>query len=144
MRITPKLPAGKMKTYQLLMPVSSHFRRATCEEVGCENQQVGWETYIDESTELGKRQAAYIRQDSGRRFAESKDRTGITIFDFPAGQTCFEEHYASLEREPIHIVRGGDRRGNPTGFKQRHANAQDWVEDFAEHQQKIADAVEKG
>jgi hypothetical protein len=41
-------------------------------------------------------------------------------------------------------VRDGDFRGNPTGRRRMHASGADWVEDFAEHQAKLADQQQKG
>lgn len=144
MRIIPQLGAEQYKTYQLLAPVPTHFRPGTCEQADCHAYRYGWVTRVDESTELGQRQAHYIRRQSGRSFTEERE-AGLAVFRFPAGQPCFRRHQISLEREPLYLVKDGDFRGNPRGTApRRHVRAADWQEDFAEHQQNIASAIEKG
>jgi hypothetical protein len=49
-----------------------------------------------------------------------------------------------LDRPELYLVADGDWRGNPTGRQRTHQNAADWVEDFGEHQLRIADQVERG
>lgn len=145
MRIDPKLPVQAVKTYQILAPAQTHFRAATCAEVDCSNYLHGWASVIDESTELGKAQAHYIRNQSGRRFTEDRNHApGMTLFVFEAGQTCFAQHKARLDRPEIFLVRDGDWRGNPTGNRRQHTHADDWVDDFATNQQQLADQLEKG
>ncbi|HEX6968890.1 MAG TPA: hypothetical protein VF174_08810 [Micromonosporaceae bacterium] len=137
-RIDPALPAYAYKTYEITSPISTHFRDATCDEAGCLAQRNGWETRVDETTDLGQRQAHYIRQRSGRQFTERLD--GVTVFTFPPGQRCFAGHKVPLERPEIYVVRGGDWRGNPFGDRQR-LSADAWVNDFGEHQDRIARVV---
>lgn len=145
MRIQPQMDAAAYKTYQVLAPVSTHFRPATCEEVGCEKQTNGFKVIVDESTGLGQRQAAYIRTDKRRKAIESKNSVGLTEFVFEAGNVCFAEHKTRVERPEIYVVKDGDFRGNPRGTTPRiHKNAGDWQEDFALHQQRLHDAHERG
>lgn len=144
-RIDPKLPMQAMQTYQVVAPAATHFRPATCAEVDCPHYLHGWHSPIDERTELGQRQAHYIRNQSGRRYTEDRHQVpGLTLFTFEAGQTCFQQHQMRLDRPEIFLVRDGDWRGNPTGQTRRHAGPDDWVDDFANHQQKLADQLEKG
>lgn len=144
-RLQPQLPAGSMKTYQIIAPRSTHFRAATCAEAECPNHMNGWKTPIDETTELGSQQAFYIRNNSGRQFYEDRNiAPGVTVFTFPAGQQCFSQHQLRLDKPEIFVVKGGDWRGNPTGDKKQHVNADDWVEDFAEHQDKLAERMKEG
>lgn len=144
-RIQPAMPVHAYKTYRILSPQSTHFRPATCAEVGCLAHVNGWESTIDETTVLGQQQAHYIRKQSGRGFTEERLPGGLTRFSFAAGQTCFAGgHQVRLDRPELYLVRGGDWRGNPTGEQRQHANAADWVEDFGEHQQRIADQIERG
>ncbi|MGH3680777.1 MAG: hypothetical protein ACRDT2_11090, partial [Natronosporangium sp.] len=103
-RITPKLPPQAMKTYQVARPLPTHWRPASCAEVGCPAHAHGWQTTIDVATELGGRQANYIRLHSGRAFTAAEAGTLVT-FTFPPGQTCFRRHQLPLEREPIFAVR---------------------------------------
>lgn len=145
-RLEPQLPAGAMKTYQVIAPVETHYRRATCAEVECGHYINGWRTPIDESTDLGKRQAYYLRNNSGRHFTEDRNlMPGLTMFTFEAGQTCFSAHQVRLDKPEVYLVKGGDWRGNPAGTKSKqHANAADWVEDFSKHQDALKTRLNQG
>jgi hypothetical protein len=114
---------------------------SACKDVGCRHWLHGWQTSVDETTDLGKSQAAYIRQKSGRTFAEQRTGAGLTVFRFEAFQRCFSEHRTKPDR---FIRRDGDFRGNPTGNVVHHARAQDWIEDFQEHEGSLADERQKG
>lgn len=116
--------------------------KASCEQVGCEMWRHGWQTTVDEATDLGNGQAAYIRTESRRTFREQKTGTGLTVFIFDSGQRCFAEHRTQPE---IYLVRDGDfLRGNPTGRSRQHQRPADWVEDFGETQQRVQELREKG
>jgi hypothetical protein len=143
-RIEPQLPAAAMKTYSIASPKATHYRPATCAEVGCEMSLKGWETKVDVSTVLGARQANYIRLRSGRAFLPPVEIGDLVIFTFPAGQTCFAEHLVPLGRPEFYLVRDGDWRGNPRGTAATRHNADTWVDDFANHQQRLADRLEQG
>ncbi len=138
-------PPGAYKTYELRAPVATHFRPATCAEANCDAYLNGWRTTINETSALGQFQASYIRRESGRAFTEERLPDGMTAFTFEAGQRCFaaSDHRVSLEREPLYLVRGGDWRQNQ-GLIRRHVDGIDWRDDFGEHQQRIADQVERG
>lgn len=142
--IVPRLGAEHFKTYQILAPIPSHFRPATCREVECAGYTRGWRTTVLPDSP----QANYIRRSSGRAFTEAPNENGdgTVVFTFPPGQQCFRasEHRKSLEREPLYVVRGGDFRGDPRGETPVRRRAADWVDDFAEHQQQIAERIEKG
>ncbi len=141
-RIEPKLPVTAMQTYAVSAPAATHWREATCREVDCPMHLNGWQTLVDERTALGRAQAGYIRHKSVRSFSEARDAAGLTVFTFPAGQTCFRQHRVRVEREEIFIKFPGDHRGR-TG-EARVLRPQDWVDDFAEHQEKLADRLERG
>lgn len=144
-RLAPAMAAADYKTYSIKAPVSTHFRVGTCEEAGCLNYLNGWKSVIQETNDLGKQQAHYIRKQSGRKFTESKSPLGLTVFEFEAGQTCFQEHQVRVDRPELYIVRDGDFRGNPRGTQSRvHANPALWLEDFAEHQDQLAKTIERG
>lgn len=146
MRIPPALPTHHMQSYQIVAPISTHFRSATCAEADCPPYLNGWRTTVDESTDLGQAQAHYIRRESRRKFVEHRDPAGLTVFEFEAGQACFaaDQHKVRIERPELFFRRGGDWRGNPTGERYQHHRPEFWVEDFAEHQQKIADRIQQG
>lgn len=114
-------------------------RRAACEEVGCPAWLHGWVTRVDEGTGLGKQQAAYIRTKAGRTFTEARDGA-LTVFRFEARQRCFADHRTI--GEAFSVVSGDWRRYG--GVIRRHANGRDWAEDFALHQDRIADQQQKG
>lgn len=142
-RVMPSAPVTAYKTYELSAPIQTHTRPATCSEVNCAHWLSGWKTVIDLSTELGERQAKYIRLHSGRKYT-LREALPMLELTFPPGQKCFREHRVSLEREPEFYVRGGDWRGNPTREFRRHENSRDWVEDFSEHVDHIKRLRESG
>jgi hypothetical protein len=132
------------QTFQIKSPKATHFRPATCAEVECQAAEHGWRSTIDENTVLGQQQAFYIRKQSGRKFTEERNELGLTVFTFANGQECFAQHETRVQRPELYFVRGGDFRGNPTGERRQHQKAEHWVEEFAENQQRIIDAQERG
>lgn len=146
-RIAPALPAHAFKTYGMAMPFSTHWRPASCDEYECDAWRSGWVTTVDLSADLGQKQADFMRRDRTRRCHEQQVDMTTVKFVFGPGQTCFAaaDHRVPLERPPLYVVSGGDWRGNPRGVPQRrHQRAEDWVDDFATHQDKIATAIGKG
>lgn len=139
-RPEPPLPAHAMLTYAIRSPSDQRIL-AACHQVGCEYWRDGWDSIVDERTANGQIQAAAIRFKSRRTFRELRTADGLTIFRFEAGQRCFRDHYTLPE---IYLKRGGDHRGNPTGLRRRHKTAADWVEDFAEHQDLLAQGAQRG
>lgn len=138
-RIEPIGPANAYKTYSIVSPPDRTVV-AACEQVGCQAWLHGWETTVDESTDLGQMQARFIRTESGRTFRERRTG-GLTVFQFDSRQRCFAEHKTRPER---YSVRPGDWRPARLGPARVHANARDWVEDFGEHQEQVADQQKKG
>lgn len=96
---------------------------------------------IDESTTLGKDQAAYIRGESGRTFREQRTAAGLTVFRFESGQRCFADHKT---RPELYLVRDGDFRGNPTGRRRQHARPADWVENVQEDLARFNESRKRG
>jgi hypothetical protein len=142
-RVRPALAVSHMKTYGFASPLATHWRRATCAEVECGGYTHGWKTIVPADSE----QAQYIRAMSGRHFTEKQgDAPGLAEFTFSPGQMCFRaaDHRMPLERPPLFVVRDGDWRGNPTGNSRRHVSADDWVDDFRTHQDRIAQAHQRG
>ena len=109
---------------------------AACEQVRCDAWQFGWETVVDERTPLGRQQAAYIRQHSGRTFTElrsSEPRSGeLTVFRFPGRQRCFAEHRTRPARW---LIRNGSVR---------EADAGEWFGDLGDHMNRLEDQLRKG
>lgn len=141
-RIEPKIPPSAMKTYQILAPRQTHWKTVTCEEANCEAYQNGWKTILDEQMNQGQAGAYYIRKEGGRKYSEEKDTVGRTIFTFPPGQKCFREHRERIDRPELFIVRDGDHRHY--GPPRKHANADDWLEDFGNHQLNLQEQSRKG
>ena len=108
MATNPLLHAGQL--FSIKRPMATHWRPAACAEVRCPHHLNGWRTEIDERSGLGQGQAAYIRRNSGRKFVEEKQETGLTRFTFEAGQRCFGEHKLPSGLDPLFIrqrVRSG-------------------------------------
>jgi hypothetical protein len=154
-RAQPLAGAHAYKTYSVSAPLATHWRVATCGEVGCPREEFGWTTVVLEADDLGQAQAHYIRTSSGRKFTESRREDGMTVFEFPPGQRCFSTlvrdgrvvsgHPKRIERPELFIVRDGDWRGNPRGTSPLvHSGPESWVDDFATHQQTLADAANEG
>ncbi len=138
-----RAPATAYKTYGIVAPLSTHWRPATCVEVDCCDYLNGWQSAFAPDDQ----RADYVRRHSGRRFVESRTDDGRVLFTFAQGQTCFRaaDHRIRVGRPELFVVRDGDRRGNPFGTTPYvHSRPQDWVEDFAEHQAKVALVVERG
>lgn len=142
--VTPRLPASAMKTYRIIRPRSTHFRKATCAEINCGAWRAGWKTILAADSDL----VQLVRSMAKRmKFTETKNEDGLIEFTFEAGQSCFKEstHTIRTDRPEIYVVRDGDFRGNPRGTEPRiHKNAADWVDDFANHQDKITSQIERG
>ncbi len=135
--------AEAFKTYEIIAPLSTHYRPASCLEVGCRAYENGWQTRLlpgtPEHSMVLSLKGKYVYTGPVRQ------EDGTDVFTFAPGQPCFRtaQHRVSVEREPFYVVRGGDARGNPRG-ERASRTARDWVDDFAEHQDKIASARERG
>jgi hypothetical protein len=138
-RIEPVGPAAAYKTYTIDSPRDTT-ERAVCEQVGCQAWRNGWRTLVSGRTDLGRAQAEYIRTRSRRTFREQRTGDGMICFIFESGQRCFADHKTRPETYAVHL---GDWRQN-FGAVRTHVRAADWVDDFGEHQQGIADQIERG
>jgi hypothetical protein len=147
-RIMPVAGPEYYKSYTLSAPVTTHWRPATCEEYECDDFLYGFVLTVDENTELGQQQAYYVRHDRTRRCTEQQVGQGITKFVYPPGNQCFEpkrsSHRLPIGRPPNYLVATGDWRGNPIGWSARFRRPADWVDDFANHQIKIAELHQRG
>lgn len=130
-----------MEAYQTWSVKSRPDKRVktVCEKVGCAAWRSGWESVIDESTDLGRSQAAFIRS-SRRTFKEQKTAMGLTVFRFESGQRCFADHQTMPEK---YLVRGGDYRAS-VGELRVHTRAADWVEHVQQHMGRLLDERNKG
>ena len=142
-RLEPMMPAAAYKSYSMRRPLATHFRAATCEEADCPDYLNGWVTIVPE----GSDNAALVRSLKGRwHFTEERREGGLAAFTFPPGQQCFKAstHRVPVGRPSIFLVTGGDHRGNPLQTPSRILRVEDWVDDFATHQDRLAREIEKG
>jgi hypothetical protein len=141
-----RLPPSAYQTFGISAPLATHHRQVPCEDADCRAREHGWRTLIDEGSDFGRRQAAYIRGDARRRFVESRMPDGLTLFAFESGQRCFGVHWKSLDAEPHYYVRVGDRRGDPAGAGRgrTHRRVEHWLEEFAGNQDRLKTIRERG
>jgi hypothetical protein len=142
-RVEPQMPASAYKTFQIVAPVSTHWRPASCAEVGCADHVNGWRVRVEGLDP----QMLHAAKTSGRKYSELRVADGETWLVYEAGQPCFRssQHRKRIDRPELYLVRDGDHRGNPRGTRVRqHIKPDHWVENFAEHQQGLADAHQKG
>lgn len=135
-------PIGAYQTFQIAVPLETHWRPATCEEVDCEQYRNGWRVRVQGLSESD----VYAIANSGRKFTRLDVAETETWLVFEPGQSCFRasEHRLPLGRPELFVVRDGDWRGNPTGNVYQHKRAEDWVDQFSVNQGKIAEAIERG
>jgi hypothetical protein len=133
--ILPGMPAHAYTTFQAVSPR----RPATCAEVACARYLHGWVTVVPEGP-----QADLARSLRGRyQFTETRQPEGLVEFTFPAGQECWAVHSLPWDGRERFFERGGDWRGNPRGDVREYQSG-DWVDKFANHQDKLATALERG
>lgn len=142
-RVAPKLGPELMKTYAIVRKSGLHYRPATCAEVECEQWKNGWITRVPAGSDADQ---YLISKAHGRTFQQGWRDGGERTYTFPPGQECFRssQHRIAIEREPFFVVRDGDWRGNPLGTPAVNRRPDDWVDDFANHQQHIADVRQRG
>jgi hypothetical protein len=141
-RIAPQGGVQDYKTYQIVSPVSTHWRPATCAEVECPEYTRGWKLRVEGLPP----EMLHAAKTSGRKYTELDVNENEHWLIFEPGQPCFRSqlHRSLLDKQEIFIVRDGDFRGNPTGNVRRHTRPEHWTEDFAEHQDKLARQIQQG
>jgi hypothetical protein len=141
-RIPPQGRVQDYKTYQILAPVTTHRRRATCAEIGCPNYLKGWKLRVEGLPP----EMLHAAKTSGRKFTELDITEDEHWLIFEAGQPCFKaaEHTAPLDKQEIFIARDGDFRGNPTGNVRRHTRPEFWLEDMQENLGRLHALHERG
>jgi hypothetical protein len=137
-RIQPQLPVQAYKTYALRQRPAPRAREASCAEVDCPNYLHGWRTSLDPL--IHGAQIAHVRADRTRKHVETRSVDGRVVFTFEAGQTCFQTHH--VEMRTLYLVRGGDWRAVTQPGRQLRSDQ--WVDDFGEHQQTLADRLAQG
>lgn len=141
-RIPPQGQVQDYKTYQVMSPLSTHWRPATCIEINCPDYLNGWRVRIEGLPV----EMVHAARTTGRKYVELDVSENEHWFIFEAGQPCFRasEHRALLDKQEIFIARDGDFRGNPTGNVRKHTDPSFWLEDFAEHQDRLAMRIQQG
>lgn len=140
-RLPPGMPVTAYKTYQIVSPLSTHYRNGTCEEANCPDWRFGWRIRV----EVLDAQQLHDVRNCGRRYSEVQVAENETWLVYEAGQPCFRSpHKIPLNRPELFVVRGGDWRGNPLGDVFQHSGAESWVDDFATHQDRIQTAIDRG
>lgn len=141
-RIPPNMPPAAYQTFQIASPIETHWRPATCEEAGCEQYANGWRVRVEGLSEAD----LHAIRTSGRKSQRVDVADGETWLVFEPGQPCFKAaaHRVPLGRPELFIVKGGDWRGNPRGDFKQHQRPEDWIDQFANHQDKLAETLEHG
>lgn len=140
MRVPVDIPNQHMITHAIFAPLNSHWRKATCDEVGCLAHHNGWQL---DTAGLPADLVALAKR-SGRRYAtERAEDTGAEVLHFEAGQPCFKasEHRVRLEREEVFLTRPGDWRGNasPTDKPRIFSGADAFADSLHTHFEKFED-----
>ncbi len=120
---------------------------ATCAEVDCPHWQNGWAcVVVPGSEDAGVVEAACDGRADGRRRAWARLEPlpkGFVRIWFDPGQPCFKASTHRVPWEASWYHRDGDWRGNPSGLVVAHRNARSWVDEFGEHQLRIAGERER-
>lgn len=139
-RLEPMMPVGGTQTYQILAPRATHWRPASCQEIGCHAWTSGWLTKVL----AGSRDEAILREfRAGMWSRVERGPDGFMHYYFAAGTRCLgaSRHRMRIDRPELFVRRDGDWRwlGEPTQY-----TPADWVDHFANHQDKIATIVNRG
>jgi hypothetical protein len=133
-----------------------NFRPITCAQAECEAFRNGWVTIV--SANMAD-QVRTIARDTGRHFVEAPGGPGLVAFTFPPGQEGFKggdhDHVERIDvvqtfsKQDGHAEIGVNSRRQAEWFWQpsgdrRKLSAQTWVDDFGEHQERLAAEAQKG
>lgn len=142
-QVMPLMGPEAYKTYGIRAPLATHWKPATCEQVDCPAHAHGWRVRVEGlPAEL-----LHAARTAGRRYRELEVAADEHYLVFEAGQPCFKaaEHRVRVERPELYVVQDGDRRSDPRAASRTvHSGPDAWVDDFATHQDKLADAANKG
>ena len=107
----------------------------------------GFTLTIDISTPLGQKQYDFCTHDRERSYTIDEQGMYVRHFIYPPGTRGFagavHDHRLPVGREPLLFVRAGDWRRYLAPAYQ-HAYVDDWVEDFAENQNRITEIQKRG
>lgn len=146
-RVQPKMPVQAYQTFGLKQPLATHWRRATCEEVGCKKYLKGWKTTFVPGTPKGEQIRHTIKTSPIKRkytVLRLADRIEVV---FEPGQQCFLQdhpttaHKTTVGRPQIHVVRRGDWR---QGWDGRTVSPSEWLDRFVTNQDKLSTLIQRG
>lgn len=138
-RPAPGLPVEAMRTHHILAPLSSHWRKATCEEIDCPEFRKGYgiplKSLDDEDLGLIRRFVETYRIRCSRVEVEN----GEWHLWVEAGQRCLRAstHRLRLDREEHFLTRNGDWRGSDGADPLVFSGADAW----ADHLQTCLDNI---
>jgi hypothetical protein len=139
-RPTPELPASAMQTHMIAAPMSTHWRRASCEEVGCLDFHNGWMVPLTGMDEGDMWQLEHC----GRRYRQADVEGHGPVYVYEAGQPCFRtsEHVIRLDRPELFVVRRGDwripfREAARAGQALQFSGPDAWADHLHGHIEKI-------
>jgi hypothetical protein len=134
MRLQPASANSRThKAYSISAPLDTHWRKGTCEEADCKYFREGW-TYDVRQLDAELLRAIELAQP--RRRYRKVQHLGVEYWVFYPGQPCFAGHKVRIERpENFYVTPNSERLVIPRA--RRHANWDDWQDDFANHQEKI-------
>lgn len=144
------LPPQSKVAYRIVAPLATHWRAATCEEVECTYYLDGWQLRADSLSEADR----HAVDTSGRHYKVLRIAEGETWLVFEAGQPCFRQwmpgqqfieghHRVPNNRPEAYLRSAGDWRLY-LGSHCRFDRGDQWRDDFAEHQDKLATQKERG
>ena len=145
-RFTPALPTQAYKTYAVRTQLTTHYRPARCAEIDCPDYIHGWYLKIDGTPA----DLLYAAMNSGRRYTRGELWNGqgeaFQALIFEAGQECFrvDTHVKSLERPEFFYVGRGDFRSFSTRRASQFDRADQFVDSFATHLDRIKREIERG
>lgn len=142
------IPAHLQRHFTIQAPLATHWRWATCAEKQCRKWVEGYEIRIDVSdkSDLVVARLKYIRDRNIGPYTEYKDSSGWAVFRFPPFTRVVghkDYHRIRIERPELFQVTDG-MTGQTVTHRGREAGAVDWVDQFAEHQDKLASKHREG
>lgn len=134
-------PQTRQSFYSTVRPESTV--HVDCQAVDCDKFEQGFRVITGTT---GERANDVRTLPHGRHFREERIEGGMSVFHFPAGQQCFEEHrIAAAPPKLLHFDgRGGTGPIGPDdvrlGIRHRDTwQSRDWLEKFREETDKTAE-----
>lgn len=136
--LEPGLPPEKRKTYEMSMPLETHWRQVTCEVAAqagnCPHYADGFALEFNPTDPDLENNRAALKA-GGYRWLEEpgQNQPGFVRFTFPPGQRCLasrrQPHLIPRERTPLlRVFRGDWRDEGPTEVV--HTSNEHFAEDL--------------